>query len=81
MELKDTIKLMQSDDFKDRFKAEYYQLKIRYEKLCNICCKYADGTINFFPKSSYEILIIQCEHMRNYMITLENRAKVEGIEL
>lgn len=29
-ELKDTIELMNSSDYKDRFKAEYYQLKIRY---------------------------------------------------
>lgn len=28
-ELKDTIELMNSSDYKDRFKAEYYQLKIR----------------------------------------------------
>lgn len=33
MKLKDTIKLMESDDYKDRFKAEYYQVKIRKEKL------------------------------------------------
>ena len=29
MELKDTVALMESDDYKDRFKAEYYQTKIR----------------------------------------------------
>lgn len=29
MKLKDTGKLMGSDDFKDRFKAEYYQLQNR----------------------------------------------------
>ena len=33
MELKDTIDLMTSEDYKDRFKAEYYQTKIRYDKL------------------------------------------------
>ena len=33
MELKDTIKMMQSDDYKERFVAEYQQTKIRYEKL------------------------------------------------
>ena len=33
MELKDTIKLMESENYKERFKAEYYQTKIRYEKL------------------------------------------------
>lgn len=32
MELKDTIELMQSSDYKDRFKAEYYQLADRYKK-------------------------------------------------
>ena len=29
MNLKDTIELMESNDFKDRFRAEYLQLKIR----------------------------------------------------
>lgn len=29
MELKDTIELMNSSDHKDRFKAEYQQVKIR----------------------------------------------------
>ena len=33
MELKDTIEMMMSEDYKERFKAEYNQTKIRYEKL------------------------------------------------
>lgn len=33
MELKDTVSLMLSDDYKDRVKAEYLQLSIRIEKL------------------------------------------------
>lgn len=32
-ELKDTIEMMNSADYKERFKAEYDQTKIRYEKL------------------------------------------------
>lgn len=32
-ELKDTIEMMNRDDYKERFKAEYDQTKIRYEKL------------------------------------------------
>lgn len=36
MELKDTISLMTSADYKERFIAEYLQLKIRYNKLLNI---------------------------------------------
>lgn len=33
MKLQDTIELMNSGDFKDRVKAEYYQLKIRRDGL------------------------------------------------
>lgn len=39
MELKDTIDLMTSEDYKDRFKAEYYQTKIRYDKLHKMLVK------------------------------------------
>ena len=33
MEFKDTVDMMLSDDYKERFKAEYYQTKERYERL------------------------------------------------
>lgn len=33
MELKETVELMNSKDYKGRFVAEYHQVKIRYEKL------------------------------------------------
>ena len=33
MDLRDTIEMMQSEDFRERFKAEYWQTKIRYQKL------------------------------------------------
>lgn len=37
-ELKDTIELMNSSDYKDRFKAEYYQLKNQiHQTSCNAC--------------------------------------------
>ena len=39
MELKDTTELMNSADYKDRFKAEYYQTKIRYNKLHKLIIK------------------------------------------
>lgn len=39
MELKDTIDLMNSSDYKDRFKAEYWQVKIRLEKLRKMIAK------------------------------------------
>lgn len=39
MELKETVELMNSEDYKERFVAEYRQVKIRYEKLKNFCNK------------------------------------------
>ena len=35
--LKDTIDQMTSEDYRERFKAEYWQTKIRYEKLKDFC--------------------------------------------
>lgn len=33
MELKDTVEMMNSSDYKERFRAEYQQVVIRYQKL------------------------------------------------
>lgn len=81
MELKDTIDLMNSEDYKDRFKAEYYQTKIRYIKLYRMLIKYEAGKLDFEPKCSIELLKEQARYMYNYLYTLEVRAKIEDIEL
>ena len=80
-ELKETIELMQSGDFKDRFKAEYYQLKIRYQKLHNMLVKMEAGTLEFEPKCSADIFREQLAAMHNYLYLLEVRAQIEGVEL
>lgn len=81
MNLKDTITLMQSDDYKERFKAEYLQTKIRYEKLHKTIVKYEAGTLKFTPTCSIELLKEQASAMGNYLYFLEVRAEIEGIEL
>ena len=81
MELKDTIPMMDKPDYKERFKAEYYQTMIRYEKLHKMCIKYEAGTLNFTPTCSLELLKEQKAHMGNYLRCLEVRAEIEGIEL
>lgn len=81
MELKDTIEMMNSADYKERFKAEYHQTKIRYEKLHKMVVKYEAGTLNFTPKCSLELLKEQKKHMGMYLNCLEIRAEIEGIEL
>lgn len=81
MDLKDTVELMESADYKDRFKAEYYQTKIRYEKLHKMLVRYEAGTLNFEPTCSKELLHTQSFHMGMYLHQLEIRAEIEGIEL
>lgn len=67
--------------YKERFKAEYYQLKIRYDKLFDMLVKYEDGTIEFKPNCSIELLTQQKNAMRTYLGCLEKRAEIEGIKL
>lgn len=81
MELKDTIEMMNSKDYKERFKAEYWQTKIRYDKLDEMTVKYEAGTLNFEPKCSLELLKEQKKYMGNYIRALRIRAEIEQIEL
>ena len=81
MELEDTIKLMNSENYKDRFKAEYYQTKIRYDKLHKLIIKMEEGTCDFTPSCSLEIHKEQAKYMGMYLHILEVRAETENIEL
>lgn len=81
MELKDTVDLMNSDDYKERFIAEYYQVKNRYDKLHKMVVKYEAGKLDFDPMTGIEILKAQKGAMGQYLYYLEVRAEVEGIEL
>lgn len=80
MELKDIIELMNSDDYKERFIAEYYQTKIRYDKLHRMITKYEAGTLEFEPKCPIELLQEQANFMGRYLHTLEIRAEIEEIK-
>ncbi len=79
--LADTIVLMQSEDYKDRFKAEYYQTKIRYDKLDAMTVKYESGTLPFTPACSLDLLKRQKRIMGKYIRCLKIRAEIEGIVL
>lgn len=81
MELKNTIEMMISSDYKERFKAEYLQTKIRYQKLHKMVVKSEAGTLGFEPTCSIELLKEQKKYMGQYLYTLEVRAEIEGIEL
>lgn len=81
MNLNDTIPMMQSEDYKERFKAEYYQLKIRTGKLYNMLIRYDAGTLGFTPDCSIQLLKDQLSIMNDYLYALEVRAEIEQIQL
>lgn len=86
MELKNTVEMMNSADYKERFRAEYYQTKCRYEKLkaynTRIDAAGYDSTIEMPPHSCpAHLLIEQQTIMGRYLYMLELRAVFEGIEL
>lgn len=81
MELKDTVELMNSQDYKERFKAEYLQLKIRYQKLHNIVIKYEAKTLDFTPTCDLDLLKHQMILMEQLLYVLEVRAEIEKVNL
>lgn len=90
MDLKYTVEMMVSNDYKERFKAEYYQTKERYERLKALNTKIEAAMQTKFEKNSIEmpehdcpaeLLRDQQSVMGQYLHILELRAVIEGITL
>ena len=81
MKLIDTVPLMNSEDYKDRFKAEYYQVYIRFVKLKAMLEKWDKDELEFDPTCPYAIYEMQIKAMRDYISVLEARAVMENIDL
>ena len=80
MELKDTVQLMLSDDWRDRLKAEHLQLTIRLHNLAAFINaanrdekKYKSERDKFAMKKQYRAMV-------EYTIALEHRMEYAGIE-
>lgn len=94
-ELADTAAGMTSPDYKERFKAEYIQTKIRYERLkvfntrieasnrTNQWCSHYEMPKVEMPKHDCpdDILEQQQHIMGQYLHMLEVRAVIEGVDL
>lgn len=83
--LEDTIEKMTSSLYNERFVAEYMQLKIRYEKLKDLCNRievaemmHEEPPIHDCP---LELLREQQKTMGLYLSVLEKRAIIENIVL
>ena len=79
--LEDSIDLMKSKDYKDRFKAEYYQVFVRFVKLKAMLEKWDKDELDFEPTCPYSTYEMQIKAMRDYISVLEARAVMENIDL
>lgn len=79
--LSQTVDIMLSTGHKERFKAEYYQLVIRYKKLKDMLAKWDEGALNFEPTCPRSTYNMQIEAMQYYIEVLEARAVMESIDL
>lgn len=81
MKLNETVEMMNSADFKERFRAEFNQLVIRYEGLKGMLEKWDKNELSFSPTCPRSTYNIQIKAMVDYIAILEARAVMEGIEL
>lgn len=79
--LKDTVEPMCSEDYKERFIAEYAQLVIRYKGLQGMLKKWDDGTLEFEPTCPRSVYNMQTKAMSEYIAVLEARAAIENVDL
>lgn len=81
MELTETVGMMMSSDYKERFKAEYAQLSTRFMKLQNMIVDWDNNVLRFTPTCPRGIYSLQLRGMGDYLAVLEARAAIEGIDL
>ena len=79
--LLETAIQMNSNDYRERFIAEYKQLALRYKALANMCIKWDNSELDFIPTCPREMYDDQLVVMKQYMNILEKRAEIENINL
>ena len=85
MVLEDTIPMMTSDDYRERFFAEYAQTKIRHEKLKHFCNRIEGAMLvsEAGPEHDCPLSLLREQQtaMGEYLHILELRAVIEHIDL
>jgi hypothetical protein len=79
--LASTRDMMISPDYKERFKAEYIQLKNRFDGLKKMLDAWDDMKLDFIPPCPRSFYGEQVTYMEQYLRVLERRAKLEDIDL
>lgn len=71
------LKLIQSDDYKERLQGEYLELLDRTNKLNRMLYRYDRGLLDFKPDTSIKILKSQLKAMQSYLYILDYRISIE----
>lgn len=79
--LVDSALAMVSKDYKERFRAEYIQVALRFNRLMDMLNKWDKGELDFKPTCPRSTYALQLEFMLKYAQMLEARAKIEEIKL
>ena len=79
--LNETVEMMNSSDYKERFKAEYYQLEYRYNKLKKMLEDWDNNKLSFIPTCDRDVYATQIVSMGVYLNVLMQRAGIEGIDV
>ena len=69
------------EDWKERLRAEYHQVKERYEKLHKMIVRREVGKCDFNTPIPLESWKAQASYMWQYLFELEKQAVIHGIEL
>ena len=80
-DLQETVYAMTSDDYKQRFIAEYAQVAIRANKLSDVINRYFNDTLDFKLECGIWLLVEQYMVMKHYIEILQKRAEIENINL
>ena len=80
-DLQETVYAMTSDDYKQRFIAEYAQVVIRANKLSDVINRYFNDTLDFKLECDIWLLVEQYMVMKHYIEILQKRAEIEKIDL
>ena len=75
-DLQETVYAMTSDNYKQRFIAEYAQVAIRANKLSDIINRYFNDTLDFKLECGIWLLVEQYMVMKHYIESLQKRAEI-----
>lgn len=68
-------------DYKQRMIREHRELQERISKLAHMLEGYAEGTLDFTPACSFQLLESQLYAMGAYANILQERARIEQVDL